>query len=385
MPDQHALLSASGAHRWLNCPPSARLEADQPDQSSVAAEQGTVAHALAEFKLRRALHEAPGFRPDSRLIDEEMERHTDDYVTYVLEELKEARKDCVGARVLVEQRLDFSHVVPGGFGTGDCAIIAEPKLIVIDFKYGAGVLVEAEGNPQLRLYALGALGAFGDLYDIDEVEAVIYQPRRDNITTTELTVAELEAWANEVVKPQATLAAEGSGEFQAGSWCQFCKISATCRARAQANLKLAQHEFAPPAQLSDTEIAEVLSQIPQLKAWAADVEAHALALAVNQGKTWPGFKLVEGRSIRKYASETQVAQAAEAAGVTDVWEQRLKTITALEKQLGKKTFNDLLGAFVVKPPGKPTLVPESDKRPALAAASASSDFTPLKNTKKNKS
>lgn len=384
MPDQHAMLSASGAHRWLNCPPSARLEADQPDQSSAAAEQGTIAHALAEFKLRRALHEAPGFRPDSPLIDEEMERHTDDYVTYVLERLAQARKDCVGARVLVEQRLDFSHVVPGGFGTGDCVIIAEPKLIVIDFKYGAGVLVDAEGNPQLRLYALGAVGAFGDLYDISEVEAVIYQPRRDNITTTELTVAELQAWADEVVKPQAHLAAKGSGEFQAGSWCQFCKISATCRARAHANLKLTQHEFAPPAELSDAEIAEVLSQIPHLKSWAADVEAHALALAVNQGKTWPGFKLVEGRSTRKYTSETQVAEAAEAAGISDIWEQRLKTITALEKQLGKKTFNDLLGAFVVKPPGKPTLVPESDKRPALVAASASSDFTPL-NTKKNKS
>lgn len=377
MPDQHAMLSASGAHRWLNCPPSALLEADQPDQSSAAAEQGTVAHALAEFKLCRALHEAPGFRPDSPLIDEEMERHTDDYVTYVLERLAQARKDCVGARVLVEQRLDFSHVVPGGFGTGDCVIIAEPRLIVIDFKYGAGVLVEAEGNPQLRLYALGALGAFGDLYDISEIEAVIYQPRRDNITTTELTVAELQAWADEVVKPQATLAAAGEGEFCPGSWCQFCKISATCRARAQANLKLAQYEFAPPAELTDAEIAQVLAQLPNLKAWAADVEAHALSLAVNQGKTWPGFKLVEGRSIRKYSDESAVAQAAEAAGV-DVWDRKLKTITALEKQLGKKRFTTLLGGLVVKPDGKPTLVPESDKRPALEIQSATDEFTPIK-------
>ena len=190
-------------------------------------------------------------------------------------------------------------------------------------------------------------------------------------------MAELEAWAEQVVKPRAALAASGDGEFAPGEWCRFCKLAPTCRTRAEANLALAKQEFAPPAELSDAEIVQVLAQLPDLKAWAADVEAHALSLAVNQGKTWPGFKLVEGRSIRKYSDEAAVAQTAEAAGV-DVWDRKLKTITALEKQLGKKRFSDLLGDLVVKPAGKPTLVPESDKRPALEIQSATDEFTAIK-------
>lgn len=296
MPDQHAMLSASGAHRWLACPPSARLEADLPESlSSAAAEQGTVAHALAEWKLRRALHIAPTTRPVSDWIDTEMEALTDDYVAFVQERLRDVRATCPDPKVLIEQRLDFSHVVPGGFGTGDCVIIAEPVLHIIDLKYGQGVLVEAERNPQLMLYALGALNAFGSLYDIDEVAVTIYQPRRANISTWHVSVTELETWAEQVVKPTAALAAIGDGDFAAGEWCRFCKLAATCRARAEANLVLARCEFAPPAQLDDGEIAAVLAQLPQLKAWASDVEAYALSLAVNQGKQWAGFKLVEGR------------------------------------------------------------------------------------------
>lgn len=376
MPDQHAMLSASGAHRWLACPPSAMLEAGLPESSSAAADQGTVAHALAEWKLRRALHDAPTMKPVSGWIDTEMETLTDDYVAFIQERLRDARQTCADPAVLIEQRLDFSHVVPGGFGTGDCVIIAEPVLHIIDLKYGQGVVVEAEQNPQLMLYALGALEAFGSLYDIDEVAVTIYQPRRANISTWQVPVTELEEWATEVVKPLATLAAAGEGEFAAGDHCRFCKLAATCRARTEANLALARQEFAPPAQLSDVEIAQVLAQLPQLKTWAADVEAYALSLAVNQGKQWAGFKLVEGRSIRKYADEQAVAKAAEAAGI-DVWEQRLKTITTLEKQLGKKRFAELLGDFVVKPAGKPALVPESDKRPALEIQSPANEFTPV--------
>lgn len=378
MPDQHAMLSASGAHRWLSCPPSAALEAELPESSSQAAEQGTAAHALAEWKLRRALHDAPTTKPVSGWIDAEMETLTDDYVAFIQERLRDVRESCADPTVLIEQRLDFSHVVPGGFGTGDCVIIAEPMLQIIDLKYGRGVWVEAEHNPQLMLYALGALNAFGSLYDIDQVAVTIYQPRRANISTWRVTVAELEAWAAEVVKPTATLAASGDGEFAAGEWCRFCKLSPTCRARADANLALARHEFAPPAELADDEIAAVLTQLPQLKAWAADVEAYALSLAVNQGKTWSGFKLVEGRSIRKYADEAAVAETAEAAGVTDIYERKLKTITALEKQLGKQRFAELLGDLVVKPAGKPALVPESDKRPALEIQSAANEFTAIK-------
>lgn len=203
MPDQHALLSASGAHRWLECPPSAVLEAGFLESSSAAAEQGTVAHALAEWKLRRALHIAPTTRPVSDWIDDEMEALTDDYVAFIQERLRDVRATCADPKVLIEQRLDFSHVVPGGFGTGDCVIIAEPILQIIDLKYGQGVLVEAEHNPQLMLYALGALHAFGSLYDIDEMVVTIYQPCRANISTWHVTVAELETWAAEVVKPTA--------------------------------------------------------------------------------------------------------------------------------------------------------------------------------------
>lgn len=377
MPDQHALLSASGAHRWLACPPSATLEAGLPESSSQAAEQGTAAHALAEWKLRRALHDAPTTKPVSSWHDAEMDSLTDDYVAFVQEQLRDVRQGCADPQVLIEQRLDFSHVVPGGFGTGDCVIIAEPTLQIINLKYGQGVLVGAAHNPQLMLYALGAVEAFGSLYDITEVAVTIFQPRRANISTWHVSVSELEAWAEQVVKPRAALASSGDGEFAPGEWCRFCKLAPTCRTRAEANLALAQHEFAPPAELSDAEISQVLAQLPDLKAWVADVEAHALSLAVNQGKTWPGFKLVEGRSIRKYADESAVAQAAEAAGV-DVWDRKLKTITALEKQLGKKRFSDLLGDLVVKPAGRPTLAPTSDKRPALEIQSATDEVTAIK-------
>lgn len=375
MPDQHSLLSASGAHRWLNCPPSAVLESREPDTSSAAAEQGTAAHALAEWKLRRALHQAPAFKPESDWIDTEMEHLTDDYVAFVQEHISIARETCGDPQVLIEQRLDFSHIVPGGFGTGDAVIIAEPTLQIIDLKYGQGVLVEAEQNPQLMLYALGALHAFGSLYDIETVAVTIYQPRRGNVDTWETSVAELEHWAETEVKPKAELASAGEGEFCPGSWCQFCKITPTCRARAEANLALAKLEFAPPAKLSDVEIADVLTRIPQLKTWAADVEAYALSKAVNQGVVFEGFKLVAGRSVRKYSSETDVAAAAEAAGYRDIYDRKLITLTAMEKLMGKPAFNEILSDLVTKPAGKPTLVPVSDKRPALDLVSAATDFS----------
>lgn len=348
-----------------------------PESSSQAAEQGTAAHALAEWKLRRALHDAPTTKPVSSWHDEQMDTLTDDYVAFVQERLRDVRRACADPQVLIEQRLDFSHVVPGGFGTGDCVIIAEPTLQIIDLKYGQGVMVDAEHNPQLMLYALGALNAFGSLYDIAEVAVTIFQPRRSNVSTWTTPVAEPEAWADQVVKLRAALAASGDGEFAPGEWCRFCKLAPTFRMRAEANLVLAQHEFAPPAELTDATSAQMLSQVPNLKAWAADAAAPALSLAMNQGKSWPGFKLVEHRSIRKYADESAVATDTEAAGV-DVWDRKLKTITVLEKQLGKKRFTAPLGDLVVKLAGKPTLVPESDKRPALEFQSAANEFTAIK-------
>ncbi|WP_099332764.1 DUF2800 domain-containing protein [Actinomyces minihominis] len=374
MPDQHAMLSASGAHRWMNCPPSAVLESGEPGSTSDAAEQGTAAHALAEHKLRKALKQRSK-RPVSSWQDDEMDEHTTDYAAFVLEQLAAARATCPDAQLLIEQRLDFSHLVPGGFGTGDAVIIAEPRLQIIDLKYGLGVLVEAERNAQLMLYALGALHAFEPLYDITEVSVTIFQPRRGNVSTWTITTEELLAWAEEEVVHRAALAAEGAGEFRSGSWCQFCRLAPTCRARAEANLELAKLEFAPPAELTDAEIAEVLTQIPLLTKWASDVEAYAASLAINQGKQWPGFKVVAGRSVRKYMDETAVAEAAEAAGYADIYDRRLIALTAMEKLMGKKTFTEILGDLVFKPSGKPTLVPDTDKRRALDIRSAGDEFT----------
>ncbi|MCI7305494.1 MULTISPECIES: DUF2800 domain-containing protein [Actinomycetaceae] len=373
MPDSHALLSASSAHRWLNCPPSAKAVEGTADTPSDAALQGTAAHALAEHKLLRALKRRSK-RPISEWIDDEMETLTDDYRDFVLERLAEVRQTCVDAQVFVEQRLDYSTYAPGGFGTADALILAEPVLHLVDLKYGAGIAVSPVNNPQLMLYGLGALAAFGALYDITEVRLSIFQPRRDNVETWTIPATELIAWGQEVVAPIAAIAAQGRGEYRAGSWCQFCRIAPTCRARAAANLALARHEFAPPAELTLDEVADVLMKIPELKAWASDVEAWALAQA-QAGTQVPGFKVVAGRSVRKYSDEAAVAEAAKKAGYTDIWDKKLIGITAMEKLMGRSTFKDVLGDLVVKPEGKPTLVPESDKRPPLERVSAATDFT----------
>nr|DAS95811.1 MAG TPA: Protein of unknown function (DUF2800) [Caudoviricetes sp.] len=373
MPDSHALLSASSAHRWLNCPPSAKAVEGTADAPSDAALQGTAAHALAEHKLLRAL-KCRSKRPTSEWIDDEMDALTSDYVDFVLERLAEVRQTCPDAQVFVEQRLDYSHVAPGGFGTGDCVIVAEPTLHVIDLKYGMGVQVSAVDNPQLKLYGLGALAAFGALYDITEVQLSIFQPRRANVETWTISTADLITWGQETVAPIAAIAAAGGGEYKAGAWCQFCRIAPTCRARADANLALARHEFAPPAELTLDEVAGVLTRIPELKAWASNVEAWALAQA-QAGTQVPGFKVVAGRSVRKYSDEAAVAEAAKQAGYTDIWDKKLIGITAMEKLMGRSTFKDVLGDLVVKPEGRPTLVPESDKRPALQRVSAATDFT----------
>lgn len=313
--------------------------------------------------------------PASEYIDAEMEGYTDDYVDFVLEQIRDARQSCPDPQALIEQRLDFSHIVPGGFGTGHAVIIAEPRLHVIDLKYGMGVLVEAEQNPQLMLYALGALHAFESLYEITEVAVTIFQPRRANVSTWTTTTEELLAWAQTEVTPKAALAAIGDGQFAAGSWCQFCKLASTCRARAEANLDIAKYEFKPPAELTDAEIADVLARLPLLTKWAAGVEAYAASLAINQGKQWPGFKVVAGRSVRKYTDETAVAEAVQAAGFTDIYDKKLITLTAMEKLMGRREFTQVLGDLIHKPVGKPTLVPDSDKRPALHLASATDEFT----------
>ena len=376
-PDRHALLSASSAHRWMGCTPSARLEQEFDDRETEAAAEGSAAHALAEHKLRKAL-KLRSRKPTSKYDSDEMDEYTSDYVDFVMEALAETKLTCPDPQVLIEQKLDFSCYVPDGFGTGDCVIVASPRLHVIDFKYGLGVLVDAYQNPQMMLYALGALRVFGDLYDIGEVVMTIFQPRRENISTWAISVDDLKEWAENTLKPKAELAYKGEGTYTPGSWCQFCRAAVKCRARAEEKLELARFEFAPPPLLSDAEIEEILGKLDDLNKWAGEIVAYAQDAAINHGKVWHGFKLVESRTNRKYADEDAVITAANAAGYHDIFKKSLIPITEMEKLMGKQTFKEVLGGLITKPAGRPTLVPASDKRPAISTALAEHDFNEYK-------
>lgn len=368
----HAILSASGAHRWLNCPPSARLEQEFTDSCGEAAVEGSAAHALAEHKLRRAL-KMRSKKPMSSYDSDEMDMHTDGYVAFVLEVIENLKHNCADPTILIEQRLDFSRFVPEGFGTGDCLVIGDGLLHIIDFKYGQGVLVKAEDNPQMMLYALGALELFDGIYDISDVSMTIYQPRRENVSTHTVFKESLFQWAEDILMPAERLAFAGGGNFVTGEHCQFCRAAVKCQARAEEKLSLCRFEFARPPLLSDDEIECILVKLDDLTTWANDIKAYALDAAISHGKSWSGFKLVEGRSVRKYKDENAVADAARAAGYRDIYRQNLITIAEMEKLMGKSTFNEVLGRFVEKPVGKPALVPESDKRPAIQS-SAKIDF-----------
>lgn len=279
--------------------------------------------------------------------------------------------------VLTEQKLDFSCYVPDGFGTGDCLIVADKSLHIIDFKYGLGVLVDAYENPQMMLYALGALRIFDSLYDIEEVSMSIFQPRRENVSTWSIPVSDLKQWAKETLKPKAELAYAGMGDYVPGTWCQFCKAAVKCRARAEARMELANYEFALPPLLSDEEIEEILGKLDDLTKWANEVIAYAQDAAINHGKHWTGFKVVESKTNRKYTDEAAVIEAANAAGYHDIYKKSLISITEMEKLMGKKTFSEVLGEYVKKPQGKPTLVPASDKRPAIITTGANNDFNEI--------
>lgn len=372
----HAVLSASGAHRWLNCLPSARLELEFVNNESSAAAEGTAAHALCEHKLKKALHMRSKL-PVSVYNSDEMEEHSDAYVEFVMEQLELAKQSCTDPLILIEQRLDFSCYVPQGFGTGDCIIIADKKLHIIDFKYGMGVLVDAVDNPQMKLYALGALEIYDSLYDIEEVYMTIFQPRRENVSTWTIRVEDLKDWAEKELKPRAKKAYDGEGEYLPGEWCTFCRAAVKCRARAEEKLKLAQSEFKLPPLLTDSEIEEVLSKLSDLTKWANEIIAYATDAAVNHGKEWHGFKVVEGRSVRKYKDEDAVAEVAKANGYKDIFRQSLITLTEMERLMGKSKFEKILGDLIYKPPGKPTLVPLSDKRPAMNVSNAKNEFNEI--------
>ena len=341
-----------------------------------AAAEGSAAHALCGHKLRKALR-MRSQRPVSDYGSDNMEECTDNYVDFVMEHLEIAKQSCSDSLVLIEQKLDISAYVPEGVGTGDCIIIANEKLHIIDFKYGMGVLVNAVDNPQMKLYALGALEVYGALYDIKEVSMTIFQPRRENISTWTIPVEELKEWAENELKPKAQLAIKGEGEYLPGEWCTFCKAAVKCRARAEEKLELARSEFMLPPLLRDMDIEEILHKIPGLTKWANEIMAYAIDAAINHGKQWNGFKVVEGRSNRKYKDEEAVANVAKANGYKDIYNQSLINITEMQKLMGKKQFEEILGDLIYKPCGKPTLVPITDKRVAMNTSKANKEFNEI--------
>lgn len=369
---KHAYLSASASHRWLACPPSAKLCASIADQTSEYAKQGTDCHELCAYLVEKALGRAVTDPTENlTFYDAEMQNCAEEYRNYVLEQIETAKEFCKDPQVMIEQRLDFSRWVENGFGTGDCVIVADEFLQIIDYKHGLGVLVSAGdeehgGNSQMMCYALGALEAFGDIYDINQIKMTIFQPRRDNISTYTISREDLLKWADEVLAPTALLAYVGEGKFKAGDHCQFCKVKATCRKRAEYNLELAKYDFEMPATLDDTEIAAILAKVDEMISWGNDIKEYALQQA-QSGVHFDGWKIVEGRSNRKFTDEAAVAFKVKDAGY-DPYEKKLLGITAMSTLLGKKKFEELLGELVYKPPGKPALVPESDKRPAMNTA-----------------
>lgn len=369
-PGAHAKLSASGSSRWLACTAAPSLEAEFPDEpSSVYAEEGTVAHALAEYKLQSRLlgktDECELERIEaSEYHDAEMERCTDAYAEFVAETLHAAAHADAAAKLFTERRVDFSRYVPDGFGTADTVIIGDDVLTIIDLKYGKGVPVSAQGNSQLRLYALGAVEAYGWLYEPKEVRMVIFQPRLDSISEDRMAVADLLAWGREYVTPRAKAAAAGAGEFMPGDHCRWCKARTQCRARAEAYKKLAALEFRAPLLLTDEEIAEIIPLADELAKWAKDVHAYAQEEAVK-GRSWPGYKLVEGQRRRKIVDEDGLMAALRRhkMRLDDIAPRKLLTIGKLEKVVGKDKFAAWADAYVETPAGAPVLVPASDKRP----------------------
>ena len=383
MPDVHALLSASSSKQWLHCTPSARLQEQFPNESSVYAAEGTFAHEVCEYKVRKYLKERVKRPQSEEYYTEEIDQITDVYAEFVIGIIEEMKRNGCEPLVMVEEKVNYSHIAPSGFGTADMLIIGKDEngkgvLHIADFKTGQGVFVDADHNSQMMLYALGALEIYDALYDIREVSMTIFQPRRENVSTWTIPVADLKVWAEEVLKPKAQMAYKGEGEYIPGAWCTFCRAAVRCRARAEEKLKLAQMEFRLPPLLTDAEIEEILAILPDLTKWANEITAYATDAVVNHGKEWSGFKVVEGRSVRKYRDEEKVAEAAKEAGYTDIYRKSLITLTEMQKLMGKQKFEEILGSLIYKPPGKPTLVPKTDKRPAMNTANAINEFNEIK-------
>lgn len=364
----HSLIGGSSLKRAMECPPSVRLTEDYEDEGSIYAKEGSFAHLILEKKIK----ERYGIPFDEEIEEtefdiEEINECTDvavNYVSEIYERLKaEGKHPFIASEVLV----DFSDVVPEGFGSSDIVIVYDGGIYVLDYKHGKGVEVSCERNPQLMIYSYGSLLMFEPLYDIKEINMVIIQPRVNNISEWSCSKDELVAWANKEVKPKTALAYEGKGEFKCGSWCQFCKARHECKHRANEMLKLEGYKEQNKDLLSIEEIAEILTKIDDLVSWGNDIKEFALSESLK-GVHYPGFKLVEGRSNRKYTDENEVIKTLQDNGLDPFDEPKLLSITELTKRIGKAKFIELVDKYVYKPTGKPTLVEESDKRPALNLA-----------------
>ena len=406
MPDRHALLSASSSKQWLNCPPSARLQEQFPNESSVYAAEGTFAHEVCEYKVRKYLKERVKRPQSEEYYTEEIDQITDVYAEFVISIIEEMKRSGCEPLVMVEERVDYTHIAPSGFGTADMLIVGKDEngngvLHIADFKTGQGVFVDADHNSQMMLYALGGLAAYGYIYDIKIVRMSIIQPRLDNISTFECTREELESWG-ESIRKIAILAYEGKGEQRAGDWCRFCRAKPVCKACKDEALSLCREEFldldegafsdesvpsdgirASPADNREncendtvpvfkqpglvplTELAQILPTLNRISSWIESVFAFVSSEAINNGMTIPGYKVVEGRSKRVFTDTKAVVDTAVANGYTDLYKQQLISLTEFEKMMGKKKFKELLGAYVKKPQGKLTLVPEDDPREAV--------------------
>ena len=383
----HAKLSASGSEKWMTCTPSMFAEAPFEDEGSEFAREGTFAHAVFEQELLHFLGKPIDPLPKELMHFDstELRDHVEQAVDYAKARIAAAYERCKDPVILVEQRLDFSRWVPEGFGTGDLVIITDGLAEVLDLKYGKGIYVDPASNSQLRLYGLGAYNELSHLYDINRVCMTVLQPRLNNYGSEELPIVNLLNWADAEVVPKAKMAWLGLGEFVAGDHCNmsFCKARYTCPARADQAMEVAKLEFSQvdvpvPSSLSPERIAVLLPKADMVIDWFNDLKAHALEQATKHGKIVPGFKLVEGRSNRKYSSQDDVAAKLQASGIPEsiMFERSLLGITAMEQAIGKKKFTELLGNLIVKPVGKPTLVPVEDKRPALpSAATAAEDFS----------
>lgn len=376
---QHAMLSASGSERWMTCTPSARLEAELPEQESIYADEGTLAHKLSEILIRAKAYGLDVTREVDLLINndknrelysEEMYDYAGDFAEFIVEKVRQAPE---GSILLQERRFNLQQYIPEGFGTSDATIVGPGFIDVNDFKYGKGVPVSAYENPQMLIYALGAYEELSLIYPIEKVYMTIYQPRIDNISTYEITVQNLLLWAREVLRPTALKAFQGLGEFVAGDHCKFCRARSVCKAAATLNLQLAKYDFNPPT-INDEQLVKFLKMADALKRWITGIEKYALDEAIK-GKVWPGMKLVRGRSNRKVTDETALIKTLQAAGYKDIMNSKVKGITELTKILGKDAFEQLVEPYLEKPLGAPTLVPDSDGRPLLdAAEGAKADF-----------